>query len=313
MNQNLNDLTPINIKKFSDVFEKTLLEISILESLYGSCDFIEYLKNVFQTSIEDLHNFGTLNTLAVVSDDNLTEWKAEKNEQTLEEQHCCSNDQEFLQEYESFEKKMQILKREKKDIDSVIEKCTEIGERTIIRKETEKNYVDKWEKARVENFKFKFKAKELELQRKITKLQEELETEKIVDTQYEQFLKYSINELEKQIEYWEYKYKTDIMEIDEKLKNLMIILNEKTRKIDSLEKTYNERQIIIEEHVLNKRKLEELKKLNEHREKMATKIQAWWRGIMVRRRLGPYKNLLGPRKKSLKKPLVNKKKKTKGK
>jgi len=59
--------------------------------------------------------------------------------------------------------------------------------------------------------------------------------------------------------------------------------------------------------------VEEEKKLNDHMEKMATKIQAWWRGTMVRRRLGPYKHLSGPRKKSIKKPLVNKGKKTKGK
>lgn len=53
--------------------------------------------------------------------------------------------------------------------------------------------------------------------------------------------------------------------------------------------------------------------MNDHREKTATKIQAWWRGTMVRRRLGHYKNLLGPRKKSIKKPLINKGKKSKSK
>lgn len=74
---------------------------------------------------------------------------------------------------------------------------------------------------------------------------------------------------------------------------------------------YNERQTVIEEHAKNKLKLEEEKKINDYREKMATKIQAWWRGTMVRRRLGPYKHLLGPRKKSIKKPMINKGKKSK--
>jgi len=67
------------------------------------------------------------------------------------------------------------------------------GERLAIRRETEKNYVDKWEKARVENFTFKFKAEELELQKKITELQAKLETEKLVDAENEKFLSYSIN------------------------------------------------------------------------------------------------------------------------
>lgn len=79
----------------------------------------------------------------------------------------------------------------------------------------------------------------------------------------------------------------------------------------NLKSQYNERQIIIENHASNKRKQEEEKKLLEYRNKMATKIQAWWRGIMVRRRLGIYKNLLGSRKKSLKKSIVNKRGKKK--
>lgn len=44
-------------------------------------------------------------------------------------------------------------------------------------------------------------------------------------------------ELEKQIEYWECKYKTDTKEIDEKLENLIMTLEEKTKEIESLKKT----------------------------------------------------------------------------
>lgn len=62
-----------------------------------------------------------------------------------------------------------------------------------MRRETEKNYVDKWEKARVENFKLQFVAEELELQRRIKELQSKLETEQIVDAENEKFLDHSIN------------------------------------------------------------------------------------------------------------------------
>lgn len=43
-------------------------------------------------------------------------------------------------------------------------------------------------------------------------------------------------ELEKQIEYWECKYKTDTKEIDEQLENLKITLEEKSKEIESLKK-----------------------------------------------------------------------------
>lgn len=68
----------------------------------------------------------------------------------------------------------------------------EDGERTAIRRETEKNYVDKWEKARVENVKLNFKAEEFDVRKEMTELVARLETEKIVDVENEKFLDYTI-------------------------------------------------------------------------------------------------------------------------
>jgi len=56
----------------------------------------------------------------------------------------------------------------------------------------EKKYVDKWEKARVENFKFKFKSEEQELQKYMADLQTKMKTDQIVDEENEQFLDYTI-------------------------------------------------------------------------------------------------------------------------
>lgn len=69
----------------------------------------------------------------------------------------------------------------------------EDGERMAMRRETEKNYVDKWERARVENFKLQFRAEELKLQREIKESQIKLESEQIVDAENEKFLDHSIN------------------------------------------------------------------------------------------------------------------------
>ncbi|KAE9538886.1 hypothetical protein AGLY_005468 [Aphis glycines] len=295
----------------SEIFERTLLEISIMDSIYGSSIISEYVKDIFQVSIDELHNFGTLKTLHAIVDENEQQKKLQFRLQKDEREP--SNDEQFIEEYESLEKKIQKLKQKEEEIDAIIEKCTADGEHKAIRRETEKNYVDKWEKSRVENFKFKFKSEELELQKYIIELQAKMKTDKVVDNENEQYLDYSIKELEKQIEYWECKYKTDTKEIDEKLENLIVTLEEKTKEIECLKKTFNERKTIIEEHAENKQRAEEEKKLIDHMEKMATKIQAWWRGTMVRRRLGPYKHLSGPRKKSIKKSLVNKTKKTKSK
>jgi len=97
----------------------------------------------------------------------------------------------------------------------------------------------------------------------MAELQTKMKTDQIVDEENEKFLDYTIKvsqhdrintstfgkhinqqtiilfskELEKQIEYWECKYKTDTKEIDEQLENLIITLAEKSKEIESLKKT----------------------------------------------------------------------------
>jgi len=126
MNETPNTLTAVEVKRFADGFEKTLLEILILDSLYGSSSISDYVKDVFQASIEDLRDSGTLRTLAgIVADDN--ERKREQYERKDEQQlrRRCSNDEQYItQRYVSLEKKLQTLKRRDEEIDSIIEKCT---------------------------------------------------------------------------------------------------------------------------------------------------------------------------------------------
>lgn len=126
MNENPKKLTAVEAKQFSDVFEKTLLEISILDSLYGSSSIRDYVGNVFQASVEDLQDSRTLKTLtAIIADD--SERKKEGCEENDEQEvrRRCSNDEQYItQEYALLEKKLQILKRKGKEMDSIIKKRT---------------------------------------------------------------------------------------------------------------------------------------------------------------------------------------------
>lgn len=129
-------LTAAEAKEFSDVFQKTLCEISILDSVYGGCsDVGDFVRNVFRTCLEDLKHFGTLKTLAAAIDN------IEHQEVGLKEHgdlRCvrlhndgrkllCQgflNDKQLLQQYESLETNLQLLQRNEEEIDSIIEKCT---------------------------------------------------------------------------------------------------------------------------------------------------------------------------------------------
>lgn len=106
----------------SEIFEKTLLEISIMDSIYGSSIISEYVKDIFQVSIDELHNFGTLKTLHAIVDENEQQKKLRFRLQKDEREP--SNDEQFIEEYESLEKKIQKFKQKEEEIDAIIEKCT---------------------------------------------------------------------------------------------------------------------------------------------------------------------------------------------
>jgi len=125
LNENLGKLNSASTiqenELLSEVFEKTFLEISILDSIYGSSVISEYVKDIFQVSIDELHNFGTLKTLRAIVDENEQQKKLRFRLQKDEREP--SNDEQFMEEYASLEKRIQNFKQKEEDIDAIIEKC----------------------------------------------------------------------------------------------------------------------------------------------------------------------------------------------
>ncbi|XP_050441440.1 uncharacterized protein LOC126846223 [Adelges cooleyi] len=296
----LNTYLFLEITNFKDIFERTLLKISLLESLYNTDDTVDTIKSFFQTTINNLSSFRSSITCH--------DLRWEPNDDSRGPIKHNENHNKNNEHTNTLEKKIKQLKRKELQVDAAIEKDTVQGEKNTIRRETEKLYVDKWEHSRIEHFKMKFTLDELELEKKISEARNKLKTETLVDKETKSFLDHSTTELKNQIEYWQSKSTLDVVRINERLDELTENLKTKTDQVWRLKMTFNERQTIIEESVEAKRKLEEEKRLDQHRERMAIKIQAWWRGTMVRRRLGQYKHLLGPRKKSIKKPAARGKK-----
>lgn len=96
-----------------------------------------------------------------------------------------------------------------------------------------------------------------------------------------------------------------MQQLDEQIaetKDKMIALK---LKFDDLLDQYNTRQEEIEEYLEEKRIKDSAANDAENRYQAIVKIQSWWKGIMVRRGLGPY------RRKKAKKPAKKKSKKEK--
>jgi len=90
-------------------------------------------------------------------------------------------------------------------------------------------------------------------------------------------------------EHWTKKLHDDVAAKEAELQKLT---NERASDREAYleaRQSYQEANIFIDVAKEKMRRAEEIKEKQELERKSATKIQAWWRGLMVRKCLGPYK------------------------
>jgi IQ domain-containing protein G len=88
---------------------------------------------------------------------------------------------------------------------------------------------------------------------------------------------------------WEEKYENEVQQLDERIsetKDIMIALK---LKFDDLVDQYNTREFEVQDYLEEKKIKDDEIMETEKRYQAVVKIQSWWKGIMVRRGLGPYR------------------------
>nr|XP_060623285.1 dynein regulatory complex protein 9 isoform X1 [Anolis sagrei ordinatus] len=157
--------------------------------------------------------------------------------------------------------------------------------------EMEYRYVKKDRGLQVAQVQKKCANAENDLQNEIDKLRNQIDQETRVHMDIENFLKQQQVSIEEKLEYWVEKYEKDTEAKQQELNSLkaaraadQAALQEAARLCLAYE------QAIIEDR---KEKESARKKVEQDALEMKSilKLQAWWRGMMVRRFLGPYKLL----------------------
>jgi kinesin family protein 6/9 len=95
---------------------------------------------------------------------------------------------------------------------------------------------------------------------------------------------------------WIEKYETEVKQLDEQInetKDLMISLK---IKYDVMVDEFNQRESEVQEYLEDKKIKEDAANAIEREYQSIVKIQSWWKGIMVRRGLGPYRRKKHPKK-----------------
>lgn len=154
--------------------------------------------------------------------------------------------------------------------------------------------VKRWEDTRCDQNAIMFHMLEQHLTKELKELDEATDDDRMINFHTERFLENSINDLLETIGQWDDRItqETDDLEIS------MQQLSERQFKFDKkkkhFEEMYSKHKQVIEEFNEKMRIEKELILMA----KCSIKIQAWWRGVMVRKKLGPFKSK--PKKKKKK-------------
>merc|ERR1711976_468206 len=123
----------------------------------------------------------------------------------------------------------------------------------------------------------------------IEKLKDEIDEENRVNAEIESYLRTHQERLQKMMEHWMDKYDKDV---EAKQKELDILKASKAKDLERLQeltKLYAEYEQVVVEDRIEKEKARRKAEQEAEELKSAIHLQSWFRGIMVRRALGPYR------------------------
>ncbi|XP_011306038.1 IQ domain-containing protein G-like [Fopius arisanus] len=124
-----------------------------------------------------------------------------------------------------------------------------------------------------------------------------------VAREIEAFLKQNIAFNVKATDNWAKRYDREMQMYSNRNNQLREDIESRRSTLQELEAKYSERQLFIEQYLAEKDAARILREMEEYKKYSAILIQSWWRGVMVRRKLGPYR----PDEKKKKKPVKGKK------
>lgn len=286
-------------------------EAPILKDLYDERTlqpFAEALGAICKTKLENsltslrdllvntLHEIGTTGTF-----ETLKEFVASKNRTAYEEYQLLNEYMESSTEQKELTEKWKRLQKfNSKFSDNLkIFNAESEEQRNEMRRvhEMEKNMVKKWEEARIEQATNVFKHELATLERRNESIRKQISNDLLTIEWLKVYNECKYKRIENSIEYWTERCAVEKKNLGDEIVNTKKKIQEVWSKYDTLRDSYRERDAFIENYRVEQKLLQSQREHEMKQRNAAIYIQAWWRGTMVRKCLGPYK----PKKKKGKK------------
>lgn len=149
-------------------------------------------------------------------------------------------------------------------------------------------YFTKWTKVRIQQNVMKVALAEGVHKGSIKSDQKAIKRETIAHNQIVKYLEENIKGMQAKIDYWAERYSKEVEHLDIEIAQTKQKRLEEAERMAKMLRTFETREREINKYLEERAERERLAQLAFHRKVNATKIQAWWRGTMVRWQLGDY-------------------------
>lgn len=149
--------------------------------------------------------------------------------------------------------------------------------------------MQKWEASRHEQARVILTRKEQELCEGYERAMKKRVSEIEVMQEVKSFVQASIDALNSQIDHWIEKHESEVQKLDTDINTSNHRISEIKSKTEELTLVFDARQIEIDAYMIERQKKLAIKNFAQLQWNSAIKIQAWWRGVMVRAGLGQFR------------------------
>ncbi|XP_072929513.1 dynein regulatory complex protein 9-like isoform X2 [Epargyreus clarus] len=175
------------------------------------------------------------------------------------------------------------------DTNAVIEKLRTAVEDTDLNTNIRRRYVENFQNARTEQHLQTIRDKETKPLQNIMHYKQKADQEQRIHMEVELLTNIAINETLEKVEHWMNKFDRDMESMDLKIQKKKNQYEDMIMKVKNLEEMIKEHAKEIKSWVTFKDEREAARLQREKMNKAALAVQAWWRGLLVRNQLGPYK------------------------
>ncbi|KFW81470.1 IQ domain-containing protein G, partial [Manacus vitellinus] len=247
----------------------------------------QYASDVIAVTMKKMQESGIFNSL--------TEANEREKEEKSKYYDVLIREEEGKKEIKSLQKQLQDVKRQTaKDLqnrDKIIDRLKDKLQEKTAKLDTESSYMKKDTDLQIHQTQRKCSKEENALNNEIQNLKNKTDEEIQLHTETENFLRQQYQKVEEKLEYWMQKYENDTDAKEVELDDLRAL---KAENLETMQKFAKECLMFKENIITDRTEKKDRKKQREQDAlelKSALKVQAWWKGTMVRRFLGPYQAL----------------------